>query len=72
MRSRSESGSPSPIPRSVSHNRIGDVLVGQGHLTEALRSFREGFAIAERLAKSDLGNARWQQDLWVSVDKSAK
>jgi hypothetical protein len=31
--------------------------------------FRDGFAIAERLAKSDLGNDRWQHDLSVSLDK---
>ena len=31
---------------SVSYNRIGDVLVAQGNLPEALKSYRDGLAIA--------------------------
>jgi hypothetical protein len=42
------------------------VLVAQGNLPEALKSFRDGLAIADRLAKSDPGNAGWQRDLSVS------
>jgi len=34
---------------SVSFNKIGDVQVAQGNLPEALKSFRDGLAIAERL-----------------------
>ncbi|MEZ5842979.1 MAG: tetratricopeptide repeat protein [Hyphomicrobiaceae bacterium] len=48
---------------------IGDVLVAQGNLPEALKSFREGLAIAERLAAADKGNAGWQRDLSVSFNK---
>jgi tetratricopeptide (TPR) repeat protein len=50
---------------------IGDVLVAQGNLPEALKSFRDGLAIADRLAKSDPGNAGWQRDLSVSYAKLA-
>jgi hypothetical protein len=55
----------------VSCERIGDVLVAQGNLAEALKSFRDGLAIAERLAQSDPGNAGWQFDLVVSRWKLA-
>jgi hypothetical protein len=42
------------------------VLVAQGNLTEAEKSFRDGLAIAERLAQADPSNAGWQVDLIVS------
>ncbi|WP_447413250.1 hypothetical protein, partial [Clostridium perfringens] len=32
----------------------------QGDLAGALKSYRDGFAIDDRLAKSDPSNARWQ------------
>jgi tetratricopeptide (TPR) repeat protein len=51
---------------SVSDDKIGDVLVAQGNLPEALKSFRDGLAIRDRLAKTDPGNAGWQRDLSVS------
>jgi tetratricopeptide (TPR) repeat protein len=54
---------------SVSYNKIGDVLVAQGNLAEALKSFRDGHVIRERLAQSDPGNAGWQGDLSVSYNK---
>jgi tetratricopeptide (TPR) repeat protein len=50
-------------------NGIGDVLVAQGNLPEALKSFRDGLAIAEQLAQADPGNAVWQRDLSVSFNK---
>jgi hypothetical protein len=56
---------------SVSYERIGDVLKAQGNLAEALKSFRDGLAIRERLAQSDPGNANWQFDLVVSHWKLA-
>jgi hypothetical protein len=37
---------------SVSYNKVGDVLVAQGKLDEALKSYRDSLAIAERLAAS--------------------
>jgi len=42
------------------------VLVAQGNLPEALKSYRDSLAIADRLAKSDPGNAGWQRDLSVA------
>ena len=41
----------------------------QGDLTGALKSYRDGLAIIDRLAKSDPGNAGWQRDLSVSYNK---
>ncbi len=35
----------------VSYNKVGDVLVAQGNLPEALKSYRDGLAIRERLAQ---------------------
>ena len=32
----------------MSYNKIGDVLVAEGHLSEALKSFRDGLAIIDR------------------------
>lgn len=42
---------------SVSYNKIGDVLVAQANLPDALKAFRDGLAIRERLARGDPGNA---------------
>src|SRR5262249_56700826 len=47
---------------AVSHIQIGDVLVAQGKLADALASFRESLAINERLATIDAANPLWQQD----------
>jgi tetratricopeptide (TPR) repeat protein len=54
---------------SASYEKIGDVLAAQGHLPEALKSFRDGFAIRDRLAKADPGNAGWLRGLSVSYEK---
>ena len=43
--------------------------VAQGDLAGALTSYRDGLAIADRLAKADPGNAGWQRDLSVSYEK---
>jgi hypothetical protein len=34
-----------------------------------LKAYRDGLAIADRLAKADPGNAGWQRDLSVSYNK---
>ncbi len=34
------------------HGRIGDVLMNQDNLPEALKAYRRGFAMAYRLAKA--------------------
>jgi len=54
---------------SVSYDRIGNVLVRQGTLPEALKSYRAGLEISERLAGADPGNSDWQRDLSVSYDR---
>ena len=41
------------------------MLVAQGDLAEALKAYRDGLAIRERLAQADPGNAGWQRDLSV-------
>jgi tetratricopeptide (TPR) repeat protein len=56
---------------SVSYARIGDVLVAQGNLPEALKSCGDSLAIADRLAKADPGNAGWQRDLSGSYARLA-
>jgi len=54
---------------SGAYSAVGDVLVDQGHLTEALQAYRNSLAIMERLTKADPGNAGWQRDLSVSHGK---
>jgi tetratricopeptide (TPR) repeat protein len=54
---------------SVAYNKVGDVLVAQGNLPEALKFFRDGLAIREHLAKADPNNAGWQRGLAVSYVK---
>ena len=53
----------------MSHEKVGEVLVAQGNLPEALKSYRDSLAIAERLARADPGNAGWQHDLSVFYEK---
>ena len=50
-------------------NKIGDVKTAQGDLAGALKAYQDSLAIADRLAKSDPGNAGWQRDLSVSYEK---
>jgi hypothetical protein len=49
----------------VSLNKVGDVKRDEGDLTGALKAYEDSLAIADRLAKSDPGNAGWQRDLSV-------
>ena len=55
----------------MSYEKFGDVLVAQGNLPEALKSYRDSLAIRDRLAKSDPGNAGGQHDRSVSFAKLA-
>jgi tetratricopeptide (TPR) repeat protein len=50
---------------------LGDARVARGDLTAATAEYERGKAIAERLARSDPGNAGWQRDLSVSFDRVA-
>ncbi|MDF0668461.1 MAG: hypothetical protein P0119_20625 [Nitrospira sp.] len=54
---------------SVSHNKIGDVLVAQGDGPGALTAYRKGLAIGEALAARDPANTQWQNDVAVSCAK---
>jgi Domain of unknown function (DUF4062) len=54
---------------SVSHNKIGDVLVAQGDGPGALVAYREELAIAEALAARDPANTQWQTDVAISCAK---
>ncbi len=54
---------------SVSHEKIGDVLVAQGDGAGALQAYRASLAIRETLAARDPANAQWQVDLAVSCAK---
>ena len=53
----------------MADNKIGNILLAQGNLTEALKSYGDGLAIIDRLAKADPGNAQWQRDLSVSYNR---
>jgi hypothetical protein len=50
-------------------SRVGDVLMAQGNLAEALKSYQDGLAVADRLAKSDPEDAGRQRDVSISYKK---
>ena len=54
---------------SVSHDRIGDVLVAQGDGPGRWPPTATGLAIREALAARDPANTEWQRDLSVSHNK---
>jgi tetratricopeptide (TPR) repeat protein len=54
---------------SASHDRVGDVLVVQDKLPDALKSFRDGLAIRERLASTKPDAVERQRDLSASHEK---
>jgi tetratricopeptide (TPR) repeat protein len=54
---------------SISYNKVGDVLLAQGNLTDALKSYRDDLAVREQLAKADPTNAGRQRDLSMSYNK---
>lgn len=51
---------------AVGLRRLGDVQMYQGKPDEALKGYRESFAIAKRLTATDRNNPVWQRDLVVS------
>jgi tetratricopeptide (TPR) repeat protein len=51
------------------HNRRGEVLAAAGESEEALLAFRQGQAVAERLACLDPDNSLWQADLAFVFDR---
>ena len=54
---------------SVSHNKVGDVLVAQGDGPGALAAYRAGLKIREALAQQDPANTQWQVDVAISCWK---
>ena len=54
---------------SVAYQKVGDVLVAQGKLDEALQGYGLNLSTAERLAASDRSNIEWQRDLENSYNK---
>jgi len=48
---------------------FGNIRIARGNLPEALKSFRDGLAIANRLAEADPGNVVWQLGLSVSYNE---
>jgi tetratricopeptide (TPR) repeat protein len=50
---------------------LGDIKKQQGDLAGALKSYQEGLAIFDRLARADPDNADRQGDLWVIVGRVA-
>jgi hypothetical protein len=53
----------------VSQEKVGDVLVQQGKLADALAAYEASRATRERLAAADPANAGWQRDLFISYAK---
>jgi hypothetical protein len=54
---------------SVSHNKIGEVLLAQGNRYAALNVHRTGLSVAEALCRRDPANIQWKVDLAVSYSK---
>ena len=54
---------------SVSHNKIGNVLVAQGDGAGALAAYRKAHEIFNSLVAHDPANTGWQRDLSVSNEK---
>jgi tetratricopeptide (TPR) repeat protein len=52
-------------------NGLGYIQKDRGDLGAALGAYQDAEAIADRLAKSDPGNANWQRDLSASYDNVA-
>ncbi len=56
---------------SLSYSKVGDVLMAQGNLAEAQKSYQDSLAVADRLAKVDPENADLQRDLAMSQGRLA-
>ena len=54
---------------SISYKRLGDLMRAVGNLPEAERFYRDGLAIAERLAAAEPSNAEAQRDRSVSYNR---
>jgi tetratricopeptide (TPR) repeat protein len=54
---------------SVSYDRLGEVQLQSGQVTEALGSYQQGLEIRQKLAAADPSDAHAQRDLSVSYEK---
>jgi tetratricopeptide (TPR) repeat protein len=50
-------------------NGLGDILIDRGDVSGALKRYRDAFAIADKSAKSDPGDADWQHNLSSSFNR---
>ena len=55
--------------QNVMLRNLGDVLVLQGKLQEAMDVYRQGLATAKRLTEQDKSNASWQRELAASYER---
>ena len=53
-------GTPDTPAIATAHIKVGNILLARGDLAEALKSYRDGLAVAERLAAAEPENAAWQ------------
>jgi tetratricopeptide (TPR) repeat protein len=54
--------------RSVMLDEFGDTYLTLGDLDQALKAYRDGLAITDRLTAADRSNIQWQRDLKVSIN----
>jgi tetratricopeptide (TPR) repeat protein len=54
---------------AVVDEQLGDLELAKGHLGDALKSYRDGQAIFDRLVRDAPNKAEWQRDLSVSYEK---
>src|SRR5262249_6057480 len=54
---------------SVMLNEFGDTYLSLGDVEQALKAYRDGIAIMERLAAADRSNTEWQSDLSISHNR---
>ena len=55
--------SPDTPAIATAEIKIGDILKAQGDLGQALKSYQDGLAVANRVANADPKNAEWQQNI---------
>ena len=54
---------------AISYEKVGDALMAQGNVADALKSYRESLAIIKILADDNPDKVEWQRDLSVSYAK---
>jgi tetratricopeptide (TPR) repeat protein len=64
---KSNSGWQSDL--SLSYGKVGDVLVDQDKIQEALEAYRQCLTISKRLTEQDKTNSVWQGNLSLSYNR---